>query len=116
MSTTAINAVRLLSCPNASTKLVLFVLANYADRVTSKCYPSLSHLGEVCGISSRHVGRSIKILENLGYISVTYRKGNSNIYHITHDAHVVRVTTRVSRNTLDIQNNKGKGGKNAIAG
>jgi len=112
MSTDAINWVRLLPCPTPTTKLVLFMLANYANKRTHKCFPSEKHLGEICGVSDRSVRRCIATLESLGYITIQKRLGMTNLYrvsmavsdHPTQDTSVHPPRPPVAANTLDIQN------------
>ena len=81
MSNTAINWCRLKPCPNPTTKLVLILLANYADE-SGYCYPSERHLAEVAGTSERTVRRCIKALVDLGYIESKQRIGKTNLYHL----------------------------------
>ncbi len=88
MSTDAINWVRLLPCPTPTTKLVLFMLANYARKGTHKCYPSEKHLAEICGVSDRSVRRCIASLEELEYITVQKRLGTTNLYKLGMDTRV----------------------------
>ncbi len=57
------------------------MLANYADE-RGVCYPSERHLADICGIAERSVRRSIKHLADAGYITVTRRKGLTNLYKI----------------------------------
>jgi len=128
MSTDAINWVRLLPCPTPTTKLVLFMLANYANKRTNKCFPSEKHLGEICGVSDRSVRRCISTLEDLGYISIQKRLGMTNLYrlsmavsdHPTSDTSVHPLRTPASANTLDIHNTnprrKNKRTQNDLAG
>jgi hypothetical protein len=112
MSTDAINWVRLLPCPTPTTKLVLFMLANYANKRTHKCFPSEKHLGEICGVADRSVRRCVCSLEELGYIFVQKRLGMTNLYtitmdtsvHPTQDTSVRTPRPPVAANTLDIQN------------
>ena len=128
MSTDAINWVRTLPCPTPTTKLVLFMLANYANKRTHKCFPSEKHLGEICGVSDRSVRRCIATLENLGYITIQKRLGMTNLYrvsmaasdHPTQDTSVHPLRTPASPNTLDIHNTnprrKNKRTQNDLAG
>lgn len=107
MSNAAINWVRLKPCPNPTTKLVLFLLANYADDAGS-CYPSERHLAEVCGIAERSVRRSIKNLSDLGYIQIKRRLGMTSIYTLpvttaTSATNGRRVRPRVAANTSNKQ-------------
>lgn len=128
MSTDAINWVRPLPCPTPTTKLVLFMLANYANKRTHKCFPSEKHLGEICGVSDRSVRRCISTLENLGYITIQKRLGMTNLYRLGMDTsvHPPQATSvrplrpPASPNTLDIHNTnprpKNKRTKNDLAG
>ena len=110
------------NCSTPSTKLVLFVMANYADEQHS-CYPSEKHLAKICGITDRSVRRCITSLKDSNLLSITHRKGTSNRYFLTVDIAVrtrvdmgVRtLRTRVSANTKDIQKNKPRS-KNELAG
>lgn len=120
MSTHCLNFVRLKKCPNPSSKLVLFVLANYANEQNT-CFPSEKHLGEICGISDRSVRRCLVQLEHLRYISIKRRKGNTNLFTICMDTSVRtgmdtsvrRVRTPASDNTLNIQQRRSQ---NELAG
>ena len=66
-------------CPTPTSKLVLFVLSNYADEQHS-CYPSEGHIGRVCGVSDRQVRTHLKVLAELGLLQIQTRKGTSNRY------------------------------------
>lgn len=79
MSNAAINWCREKRCPNPTTKLVLFVLANYADE-RGQCYPSEKHLADICCIAERSVRRSVRHLVDAGYMTVRRRKGLTNLY------------------------------------
>jgi hypothetical protein len=87
MSVEAITAAKYIDCKTPSVKLVLFVMANYADERGS-CYPSEAHLGKICGISARQVRRCIKQLEEMEVVRVQHRTGTSNRYFLTLDTHV----------------------------
>ncbi len=79
MSIEALTWCKRQECPTPTSKLVLFVLSNYADEQHS-CYPSESHIGKICGISGRQVRTHLKKLESLGIIRILMRKGTSNRY------------------------------------
>ena len=81
MSNAAINWCREKRCPNPTTKLVLVMLANYADE-RGQCYPSEKHLAEICCIAERSVRRSIANLADAGLITVRRRKGLTNLYQL----------------------------------
>jgi len=71
-----------------SKKLILVILANYADERGS-CYPSYQHIGQLAGIKDvKHIRNIIKEFESLGYLKIQARYkedgGNtSNRYHLT---------------------------------
>ena len=113
MSTQAINWARDKKCPTPSTKLILFMLANYARKANHTCYPSEKHLAEICSLSDRQVRRCIATLVRLDYVTVQKRKGFSNLYTLRVDTNVQRVRTPKSPNTLNIQK---RSRLNAIAG
>ena len=54
-------------CDNTTTKLVLILLANYADEKNS-CYPSEKHLAKLAGVTDRTIRRSLKWLNE--YLSI----------------------------------------------
>ena len=113
-----INKVKSIKCNTPSTKLVLFILANYANE-RNQCFPSEKHLGAICGISDRQVRRCISWLQDEGYITVQRRSGISNIYTLTMDTHVLTLGTQASANTKDIQKRAVKNkrrSKNELAG
>jgi len=113
MSVEAITAVKYIDCETPSTKLVLFIFANYADEAGS-CFPSESHIGKICGLSARQVRRCIKKLEEMGVLRVEHRIGTSNRYYLTLDTGVRggvvtrdrAVMSQVSAYTKDKQKKK----------
>ena len=123
MSVEAISAVKWIDCPTPTVKLVLFVLANYADERGS-CFPSAAHIGKICGISPRQVQRCIKDLEKMNVVRTEARVGTSNRYFITLDAlvrgggvtHDRGVTTRVSTYTKHKLKKKKEKSLNELAG
>ena len=52
---------------NSTSKLVLLMLANYADK-NNYCYPSQEHIAKVCQVSSRSIVVHIKKLVDLKLI------------------------------------------------
>ena len=115
MSIEAIGWCKRQKTNTPTTKLVLFILANYADQEYS-CYPSEKHIADICGISDRQVRRCLVWLEDNNLITKKRRFGTSNRYFLSVDAHVLMVRTRATAYTKDKQNKKKKGGKNALAG
>ena len=121
MSVEALSWCKNQGCQTPTSKLVLFVLANYCDERHS-CYPSERHIAHICGISPRSVRRCLVSLQALGLVAVQRRSGTSNRYFLAVDTDVQsRVDTdvhtprsRASTNTKDIQ--KKKRSLNAIAG
>ena len=61
------------NCPTPTSKLVLFVLSNYADDRNS-CFPSEKHLAQICGVSSRTVRRCLAQLSYNGLITINLRR------------------------------------------
>mgnify|MGYP003672047364 CR=1 FL=1 len=71
-----------------SHKLVLFTMANYADRENMELYPSYATLAkDVCAKGERNVITTVSTLVKLGLITKTKRAGvngnSSNVYKIT---------------------------------
>lgn len=66
-------------------KLIFLQLADNADK-SGKCWPSYSYIADTSGCGKSTVRKHIKELADLGYLSVTNRKGEkgnaSNIYVI----------------------------------
>ena len=114
MSIEALGWAKRQKCNTPTTKLVLFIMANYADEQHS-CYPSEKHLGKICGITDRSVRRCITWLKENNLITVTHRKGTSNRYFLRVDAVVRTLRTPKSYNTKDTQNKKIRS-KNELAG
>lgn len=101
-----------------TTKLVLFILSNYADQNFS-CFPSEKHIGSICGISDRQVRRCLTWLETNNLLTKQRRFGTSNRYYLSVDAHVLIHRTPKSDYTKDKQNKfkrQKKESKNALAG
>ena len=73
------------TCPTPTSKLILFVLSNYADHRHS-CFPSEKHIGKVCGVSPRTVRRCLSQLSKNQLITINLRKGTSNRYVLSMDA------------------------------
>lgn len=91
------------NCNTPTTKLVLFILSNYADEKNS-CFPSEKHLGKLCGISDRQVRRCLLWLKENNYIEIENVEGKSNRYYLNIDSmdtqdHPLR--TQTTSNTKD---------------
>ncbi|QDP61037.1 MAG: hypothetical protein Tp1123DCM1511741_26 [Prokaryotic dsDNA virus sp.] len=54
---------------NPTSKLVLVILANYADE-NNTCYPSQEHISKLCHCSRRSVNTHIKQLEKKGFFRI----------------------------------------------
>ena len=85
-------------CDTPTTKLVLFILSNYADE-NGSCYPSEKHIASIVGISDRQVRRCLAKLVDNNLISIKERKGTSNRYFLSMDADVQTLRTPTSTNT-----------------
>ena len=62
-------------------KLVLIILANYADEKGS-CYPSYKHIGWIAGIKDpKHIGKIIKEFAQMDLLEITprFKKDGGNI-------------------------------------
>ena len=62
---------------NSISKLILLMLANYADEEHA-CFPSISHIANLCHCSERSVKTHIKELQRKGYIKIGKIKGRVN--------------------------------------
>jgi hypothetical protein len=77
-------------------KLILLILANYADE-NGSCYPSHQHLAKLCGLkTTKSIKSAIKEFESLGFLKKQNRKlkngGNtSNRYIFNFDENNPRV-------------------------
>ena len=87
---------------NTTSKLVLLILANYANE-KHESYPSEKHLGELVGVSERTIRRCLKQLTELGLITVMQRAGTSNLYKVNlgTDTSVLPVRTPMTSNTKE---------------
>lgn len=67
---------------SAFDKLVLLALADISDD-EGRCYPSMRTLTEKCGMDDRTVQRSLKRLQETGYVEREMRAGRSTVYRVT---------------------------------
>lgn len=103
-------------CPNSVSKLVLMMLANYADD-RHQTYPSYKKLGQLCSCNDRTVMRAINQLKDLGFLTVTKRYGddgkqtsNSFTLAVRGDKNDRVGVTKTTPNTIrDIHNNNNVG-------
>ena len=119
MSIEALGWVKNQTCPTPTSKLVLFVLANYADEKHS-CYPSEKHLAQICQINDRSIRRNLTLLQDAGLLTIKHRLGTSNRYFLKVPQGVVtdnrRVRSLVTANTKEILKTKTGKNKNELAG
>jgi DNA-binding transcriptional regulator YhcF (GntR family) len=96
-------------CDTTTTKLILFILSNYADENQS-CYPSEKHIAKLAGVSDRTVRRSLRYLEDFGLLRIKHQQGTSNRYFLSVDTHVQPPmdTTVQTLRTPVTNNTKGK--------
>ena len=62
-------------------KLILVILANYADENNS-CFPSYQHIGQIAGIKDpKHIGKIVKEFAMMGLLEITprYKEDGGNI-------------------------------------
>ena len=59
-------------CPTPTSKLILILLANYADEHNS-CFPSRERISKLSNCDERTVRRSLKQLQDLGLIRIESR-------------------------------------------
>lgn len=118
MSWDAIALAAKAKCQTPTAKLVLIMIANYADE-NFQSYPSYKKLSELCGCDERTIQRAIKSLVSDGMVTVQSRYGNdgkqtSNTYTITlsrgDNIEGVGVTNMPPNTIRDIQPNKTKRG------
>lgn len=81
MSFTAMAWASKQKVKSANQKLVLLMLANYADD-EDKCWPSKKTLSEVCCMSKTAICTSILKLEEAGFLKVEKREGTSSIIRL----------------------------------
>lgn len=115
MSIEALTWCKNQTCPTPTSKLVLFVLSNYADEAGS-CYPSEGHLAKICGVSERSIRRCIAMLADCGYVRVEARAGTSNRYYLGVDTSVRTVRPRVAAYTKEKQKTNNQRRLNELAG
>lgn len=115
MSIECLNKALKIKGLSPTKKLILVLLANYADEKGS-CYPSLKHIAEIIGLkTTKTIRTAIQEFESLGYLKIEYRKlengGNtSNKYHLKLDTvfnnpKVIEDTTLLSSVTPNTKDN-----------
>lgn len=63
-------------------RLVLIAIANHADARGVNAWPSLPKIAEEAGVHETTVWRSVKVLEELGELTVERRPGKPNRYNL----------------------------------
>ena len=66
----------------ASDKLVYSALAYFAGNTNQMCYPSISQLIQLTGLTRPTIINAIKNLENRGYIKVERSAGRISVYYL----------------------------------
>lgn len=109
-------------CKNSLNKLVLLMLANYADE-RHRTWPSYKHLAKLCECTERSVMRAVKALQDEGALSIMPRytavgKQTSNLFilHVQWGDRnsTLGVTETAPDTVIDIYNNKSiEGDKNS---
>ena len=88
MSIECLNKALKINGLSPTKKLVLVILANYADE-KGTCYPSYKHIAKMIGLgTTKTIQNAIKEFETLGYLKIEHRKlenggFTSNRYHLT---------------------------------
>lgn len=90
-------------CKNSLTKLVLLMLANYADE-HNRTWPSYKHLAKLCECNERSVMRAVKSLEEDGALDIWPRftdagRQTSNLFKLHVDKGDKKDTERVTKTT-----------------
>lgn len=88
MSFTAMAWASKQKTKSSSQKLVLLMLANYADD-QDKCWPSKQTLADMCCMSKSGICKTIIQLESAGFLVVVKREGTSSIIRLHTGVHQV---------------------------
>ena len=88
MSFTAMAWASKQKVKSSSQKLVLLMLANYADD-QDKCWPSKQTLADMCCMSKSGICKTISQLENAGFLVIEKRDGTSSIIRLNTGVHKV---------------------------
>lgn len=70
----------ILAIPNTYDLAVYMHLKRYANNTTKKCWPSLNRLKEECKVGKDRLIKSLKSLEDNGFIKVEKSQNKNNIY------------------------------------
>ena len=63
---------------NPTDRLVLLILADYANNQTGLCNPSNASLQKETGLKSRHITSTFQKLHRLGFLTIEEREGRSH--------------------------------------
>ena len=88
MSFTAMAWASKQKVKSSSQKLVLLMLANYADD-QDKCWPSKQTLADMCCMSKSGICKTIAQLESGGFLVIEKRDGTSSIIRLNTGVHLV---------------------------
>jgi hypothetical protein len=88
MSFTAMAWASKQKTKSSSQKLVLLMLANYADD-QDKCWPSKQTLADMCCMSKSGICKTITQLESAGFLVIVKREGTSSIIRLHTGVHQV---------------------------
>ena len=88
MSFTAMAWASKQKTKSSSQKLVLLMLANYADD-QDKCWPSKQTLADMCCMSKSGICKTITQLESSGFLVIVKREGTSSIIRLHTGVHQV---------------------------
>ena len=118
MSIECLNRALKIQGLNPTQKLILVILANYADE-NNTCYPSYKHITKMIGLNTvKSVQQAVKHFVELGYLEIEHRTLDnggftSNRYHLKLPSvnknpstlqdtpHVSTTTTNTKDNTKD---------------
>jgi|TARA_Y100000033_G_scaffold1869_1_gene1658 hypothetical protein len=115
MSIECLNRALKIQGLNPTQKLILVILANYADE-NNTCYPSYKHLSKMIGLNTvKSVQQAVKHFVELGYIEIEHRTLDnggftSNRYHlklpsVNKNPSTLQDTPHVSTTTTNTKDN-----------
>lgn len=89
---------------NSTQKLVLIIISDCVSGETGIGWPSVDYIAKHCMCSPASVRRAIKELVSKGLLTVTEKKGRSNIYQV--NEHPLQIDTPI-QNATPISNGRG---------
>lgn len=96
MSISAIQTVASTTYGGRTYKAIMFAIANRVSKETGRAYPSVRTIAEDAECDERTVRRSLRYLEQAGFLKVTHRVGRSSWYSIPAPS-TERLPTKVQR-------------------